>query len=104
MKQSTYLLAAAVGLVLLVEFTVAEDLGPNIFIRIKNPHQDAREVQVIDHVCERIALDHPLSSQGTTEVELCTRMGRGEVSVIDLFSGKRRHHREVLDGMWFEVP
>ena len=104
MNKSTYLLAVAVGLVSLVDFAVTEDLGPSIFIRVENPHQDTHGVQVIDHVCGRIALDHPLSSQGTTVVELCARMGRGEVSVIDLRSGKRKHHREVLDGMWLEVP
>jgi hypothetical protein len=104
MKKVTSLLAAAVGLVSLVDFASAEDLGPNIFIRIKNPHQDAREVQVVDHVCERLALDHQLSGHGTTEVEVCTRGGRGEVSIVDSFSGKRKHHREVLRGMWFEAP
>jgi hypothetical protein len=104
MKKVTYLLAAAVGLAFLVEFASAEDLGPNIFIRIKNPHQDAREVQVIDHVCERLALDHRLSRHGTTEVELCTRGGRGEISIVDSFSGKHRHHRDVLHGMWFDAP
>ena len=104
MKKVTYLLAAAVGLAFLAEFASAEDLGPNIFIRIKNPHQDAREVQVIDHVCERLALDHRLSRHGTTEVELCTWGGRGEISIVDSFSGKHRHHRDVLHGMWFDAP
>jgi hypothetical protein len=37
-------------------------------------------------------------------VELCTRNGRGEISITDLRSGKRQHHREVLEGMWFATP
>jgi hypothetical protein len=104
MKKVIYLLSAAVALVYLVECASAEDLGPNIFIRIKNPHQDPREVQVVDHVCERLVLDHRLSGHGTTEVELCTRGGKGDISIVDSFSGKHKHHREVLHGMWFEAP
>ena len=104
MNKSTYLLAAAVGLVALVDFAMTQDLGPNIFIRINNPHQDARGVQVIDHICDRIALDHPLSSQSTTEVELCTRMGRGEISVIDLPSGRRKHTEKCLVACGLRCP
>lgn len=70
---------------------------------MKNPHQDAREIQVIDRVRERVVLEYRLSNHGTTKVELCTRERRGEVSIADIFSGKRKHHGGVLDGTWFDA-
>jgi hypothetical protein len=92
------------GLLSVTQLTLAEDLAPNIFIRIHSPHGDDREVQVVDEVCERLVWDGRLGSRNYETIEVCSRMGRGEISIIDLRSGQREHHRDVLDGMWFATP
>jgi hypothetical protein len=54
MKRSVDLAAAVLAFLSVIQFTPADDLAPNIFIRVHNPHGGDRKVNLVQSEWRKI--------------------------------------------------